>query len=135
VTFQQNTGTPSDTNWYAQIAAAKLTDSILNKGDIKVYFNAGSDSTGGQFVLPLPSNEPFLFSDSTHKVQLLINPYFSTQAISIISNYDISSYIFNNYHYFQFRYILIPGGVSTGRSAAINWKDYNEVKKYLGLKD
>src|SRR5258706_10870021 len=30
------------TGWFAQIIAPKLVDSILNKGDIKVYLNAGS---------------------------------------------------------------------------------------------
>src|ERR1017187_515047 len=40
VTFQQDA---NDTNLYAQITAPKLTDSILNLGDIKVYFNSGSD--------------------------------------------------------------------------------------------
>ena len=137
VTFEAFT----DTNMIATIPAPKLADSILNKGDVKVYFNAGSDSTNSQFVLSLPAYEPFLFSNNNQAVTLIINPYFSLDTISIISNYDLSSFAINGYNYFQFRYIIIPGGTSTlpvsinGTKRSINWNDYNEVKAYLGLKD
>ena len=68
VTFQAG----SDTNMIGTIPAPKLADSILNKGDVKVYFNAGSDSTNGQFVLALPAYEPFLFSNNNQPVTLII---------------------------------------------------------------
>lgn len=131
----------TDTNMVATIPAPKLTDSILNRGEVKVYFNAGSDSTNSQFVLALPAYEPFLFSNNNQAVTLIINPYFSLDTISIISNYDLSSFAINGYNYFQFRYIIIPGGTSTlpvsinGTKRSVNWNDYNEVKAYLGLKD
>jgi hypothetical protein len=125
------------------IPAPKLADSILNKGEIKVYFNAGNDAPGGQFVLSLPAYEPFLFTDTlSHPLTLIINPYFTLDTISIISNFDISSFKDNNgNNNFQFRYILIPGGTTAlpvsanGTKKSINWNDYNEVKAYLGLKD
>src|ERR1017187_8901373 len=116
VTFQPG----SDTNMVAFIPAPKLVDSILNKGEIKVYFNAGSDSTNGQFVLALPAYEPFLFTNNSQPVTLVINPYFLIDTISIISNYDLSSHTINRYNYFQFRYIIIPGGVTTGLPTSIN---------------
>src|ERR1700690_1690260 len=81
VTFQPG----PDTNMVAFIPAPKLVDSILNKGEIKVYFNAGSDSANSQFVLSLPAYEPFLFSNNSQAVTLIINPYFSIDTISIIS--------------------------------------------------
>ncbi|MDP4283492.1 MAG: hypothetical protein Q8891_03645 [Bacteroidota bacterium] len=124
-----------DTNWYAGITANMLTASIINSGEVKVYLNLGSDSTNGQEVVPLPTSEPFNFAFNSQSITLIINPYFLPQLIGLISNYDASSYMSNGYNYFQVRYIIIPGGVSTGRNAAINWKDYNAVKKYLGLKD
>lgn len=130
----------SDTNVIAKIPAPKLSDSILNTGEVKVYFNAGSDAPGGQFVLALPTYEPFLFTNNSAPITLIVNPYFTLDTISIISNFDISSSNDGTYNYFQFRYILIPGG-TTGLPAsihnkdAINWNDYNEVKKYLKLKD
>lgn len=139
VTFQQG---GLDTNFIGQIHAAKLTDSILNKGEMKVYFNAGSDSAKSQFVLALPVNEPFLFTDSVNTIKLVINPYFSDTTITMISNYDVSSFADNGNHYFQFRYILVPGGttalpasINGIKSGTINWNDYNQVKQYLGLKD
>ena len=137
VTFEAFT----DTNMIATIPAPKLSDSILNQGEVKVYFNAGSDSTNSQFVLSLPAYEPFLFSNNTDPITLVINPYFSLDTISIIANYDLSSYAINGYNYFQFRYIIIPGGTSTlpasinGIKKSIDWNNYNEVKAYLGLKD
>ncbi len=134
-----------DTNWVASIVAPALTDSILNSGEVKVYFNAGSDSTGNQFVLPLPVFEPYLFTDSTGKnsITLMINSYFSDTTITIVSNEDISSFVDNSgYHNWQFRYIIIPGGTKTslpnsisGAKDAIDWNNYSQVKAYLKLPD
>lgn len=133
-----------DTNWVANISAPALSDSILNSGEIKVYFNAGNDSTNGKFVLALPVYEPYLFTDTsgTHSITLTINPYFSDTSITIVSNEDISSFVSNGYNNFQFRYILIPGGVQTalpnsvnGSKSSIDWNNYNEVKAYLKLPD
>jgi len=138
VTFEQ----VLDTNWLGQIPASKLTDSILNKGEVKVYFNAGNDSTNNQFVLALPVYEPFLFGSDSGPLTLTINTYFSTQSISVVSNLDISSYKDDKgYNNFQFRYIIIPGGTTAtaasinGENNSINWNDYKQVKKLLGLKD
>lgn len=131
VTFQVNTATnPTtgklDTTGYsAQIAAIKLTDSIVKTGEIKVYVNLGSDSTSDQFIAPLP------YFDGS----IIINPYFASGTIQLISNINVSSYVSNTYNHLQYRYILIPGGVRSGRYAPINWKDYQQVKKYLRLKD
>ncbi len=125
---------PQDSStWQAQINAPKLVDSILNKGDIKVYFNFGSDSTNSDLVLALPLDG--------NLIGVIAEPYFQPQQITILSSADISSFTDNGNHYFQFRYILIPGGTTTlpisvnGNKKAINWNDYNQVKAYLGLKD
>ena len=119
--------------WATDINAPKLVDSILNKGEIKVYWNLGSDSATAQFITPLPVIDLFLFGGL-----ISVNSYFSPQTISILANADLSSFTDNGNHYFQFRYVLIPGGTA-GRSTAggkkIDWNNYNEVKAYLGLKD
>src|SRR5436305_11781768 len=47
------TGTDT-TGWFANITATQLVDSIVNKGDIKVFLNVGSDSADNQLVFPLP---------------------------------------------------------------------------------
>lgn len=119
--------------WAAEIDAPKLVDSILNKGEIKVYWNIGSDSTNSQFITSLPVIDLFLFGDLVS-----VNPYYSPQSILLLSTHDISSFIFNGFNNFQFRYILIPGGTAARpgpNGKTIDWNNYKEVQQYLGLKD
>ncbi len=117
--------------WAAEITAPKLVDSILNKGEIKVYWNIGNDSTNNQFVVPLPVIDLFFFG-----TLVSVNSYYSFQNILLLSNFDLSSFTDGGFNNFQFRYILIPGGVKAGRGVkTIDWNDYKQVKAYLGLKD
>jgi hypothetical protein len=126
-------GTDS-TGWLGQITATQLVDSIINKGDVKVYFNAGSDSADNQLVFPLPITDILITG-------AIINPYYESQLIHLVSTADVSSDSLRGYHYFQYRYVLIPGGINAGgringgMNTTINWNDYKQVKKYLGLKD
>jgi hypothetical protein len=122
--------TPDTAAWIAEIAAPKLVDSILNKGEVKVYWDLGSDSANSRFITPLPVIDLFLFG-----TLVSVNPYLSRQSITILATHDVSSFTDNGNHYFQYRYILIPGGTHARMGKPINWKDYNEVKEYLGLKD
>ena len=125
VTFQ---GTDT-TGYLGVINAPQLVDSIINKGEIKVYFNIGSDSADNQLVLPLPIVDIALTGYT-------INPYFQPLKINIISQGDFSSYVLRTYHHFQYRYVIIPGGKAIGRYAnGIDWNDYQAVKKYLKLPD
>lgn len=131
VTFDPNV---DSSVWIADINAPKLVDSILNKGEIRVYWNVGSDSATAQFITPLPITDFFLSSTTI----VTVSTFYSPQSILLVSNLDLGSFVDNGNNYSQFRYILIPGGTA-GRSAAggkkINWNNYNEVKAYLGLKD
>lgn len=115
--------------WVAEIAAPRLVDSILNKGVMKVYVNAGSDSAASQFVVTLPTYDPYVLG-------AIISPYFSFQKITLVASDDMSSFKIRNYNYLQYRYVLVPGGTSTGRIAnPIDWNDYKQVKEFLGLRD
>jgi len=115
--------------WVAEIAAPRLVDSILNKGVMKVYVNAGSDSAASQFIVTLPTYDPFVLG-------AIVTPYFSPQKITLVATDDMSSFKIRNYNYLQYRYVLVPGGTSTGRLAnPIDWNDYKQVKEYLGLRD
>ncbi|KAA9037177.1 collagen-like protein [Ginsengibacter hankyongi] len=122
------------TGWLGQISAPKLVDSIINRGDIKVFLNAGSDSANDQLIFPLPITD-IAFTGA------IINPYYQSQLINLLSTADVSSDSLRGYHYFQYRYILIPGGTTAlpvsvgGTKKTINWNDYSQVKAYLGLKD
>jgi hypothetical protein len=137
VTFQPDTATNASTGmldtlgYSAEIPAPQLVDSILNQGDVKVYWNAGSSTdTSYSLVLALPFNDLL-------RSGILTNVYFSRNIISLYANADLTTYTQSGNNYSQFRYILIPGGTPAGRNATgtINWNNYAEVKKYLGLKD
>jgi hypothetical protein len=109
--------------WEGQIAAPKLVDSILNRGTVRVYLNAGNDPVANPFITPLPLSDVSLLG-------LFITPYYSKQLITLIATDDASSFTQANVKYFQYRYIIIPGVVS-GRMATIDWNNYEELKKYL----
>lgn len=123
---------PYDTDttfWVTQIIAQNLVDSILRKGEIKVYWNRGNDSVGKLDIIPLPNNDPFY-------VGAVINPYFSEKLIKLAADLDASTFTINGSKSNQFRYILIPGGTKAGRGVkTIDWNDYKQVQAYLGLKD
>lgn len=130
VTFDADTvhnGSIVDTvSWSTAIAAAKLTNSILSNGEIKVYVNLGS--TTNPAVAPLPLDASAFGA--------IITPLFQVGSIVLISSDDVSTQLTTgNDKTLQYRYILIPGGTPSGRKATINWNNYNEVKAYLGLKD
>lgn len=134
VTFEADTfrrpGNVLDTaGWIATIPAPKLTDSIINTGDVKVYLNVGSDSADNQLVMPLPIFDNFL-------IGAVINTYFQSQLIILASSADVSSVTLRGFHYFQYRYILIPGGITAAPVRnTIDWNNYQQVKELLGLKD
>lgn len=120
-------GTLVDTvGFFANITAPKLTAAILNSGEMKVYFNFGS--TASADVVPLPFFD--VYSD------LSIAPDFLLQRIFLYSNANASTVTQAGVKRFQYRYILIPGSVPSGRvMQTVDWNNYNQVKAYLGLKD
>lgn len=121
-----------DTPYIAGITVPKLVDSILSKGEIKVYMNWGTRADAD--VVPLPLYDPIFFSPPL--APLVINPEYFLTEIDLISNYNMGTGVTTNGDTLrQYRYILIPGGVTTGRMRAIDWNDYKQVKAYLGLKD
>jgi hypothetical protein len=101
--------------YFTDINVPKLTLDILNKGEIKVYVNAGT--VADPTVLPVPYNNGLVF----------IDPSFFLSTIELYSNARLTNV--------PFRYILIPGGTTARTYKSINWNNYNEVKAYLGLKD
>ena len=111
----------------ATILAPKLTADVINKGDVKVYFNANIATD--PFIWPLPITDLFAFTSI-----LNLNVAFSVGEIYMYSDTDASSFTTTqNQKAWQFRYIIIPGG-RPARSA-IDWNNYEQVKNYLGLKD
>lgn len=113
-----------DTTYFATIAAPKLDTSIVNHGDVKVYFNFGSPAQ--QVVYALPFN-----IRGTYMAFL-----FAKQTIEINSNRNFSSGTDGSgAKRFQFRYVLIPGGTHGRAINNIDWNNYTAVKQYLNLRD
>jgi hypothetical protein len=113
----------SDSAYHAIITAPKLVDSILQKGEIKVYINFGTAAA--------PDISPLPYFDG----QYIINPEFVAQKINIVSNANASTTTNSTGKVLQHRYILIPGGTPSGRMATVDWNNYAAVKEYLHLKD
>ena len=130
VTYAADTihiGSTIDTLWWlANITAAKLTQTVLDRGEIKVYMNWGTQAAPD--VAPLPLLDVFFTG-------LVINPEFLLQRIDLYSNFNASTQTQGGQKFLQYRYILIPGSVPSGRIRHIDWNNYNEVKAFLGLTD
>ena len=133
VAFNAEVASNGDTiRFVSNIPVPKLVDSILSKGEIKVYLNYGTPSQPD--VLPLPYFDPLYYDPA-----VVLNPDFFPGSIALSSNYNMGTFDENGEKRFQYRYILIPGGTAAGRAAAggktIDWNNYKEVQAYLGLKD
>jgi len=116
--------------WLADIDAAQLDASILSTGEIKVYVNVGTADDPAVFPLPL-----FDYYSLTGVFN--INLYFRLNTISLYSTEDASTFTNNGDKLWQYRYVLIPGGTAAGRKSAqaVDWNNYEAVKKYLNLKN
>ena len=128
VTYTPETDANGDTlDFVAHITANKLTQALLDKGEMKVYMNWGTQAAPD--VAPLPILDPFFTG-------VIINPEFLLQKIDLYSNFDASTFTDSGQKYLQYRYILIPGSVAGRLSKpAVDWNNYNAVKEYLGLTD
>jgi hypothetical protein len=112
----------------ATIPAPKLDSAILTTGEVKVYMNV--NSANDPVVYPLPIFDLYELAGV-----LNVNLYFYIGGIDLYATHDPSTFTDNNIKYYQFRYILIPGGTHAKTMKPINWNNYKEVQAYLGLKD
>ena len=119
VTFSGGVPQPGDTFAYATIAAPKITKEVLDKSEIKVYANLGT--AAAPQIVPIP------YLDLIYFFWINID-YIEVGKINLVSNVDASPV--------PFRYVIVnPSIPANGRAATINWNDYKEVQKALGLKD
>jgi hypothetical protein len=117
--------------WVADLAAPKIVDSILQKGEIKVFANAGTTATPA--IFPLPMTDVFALTGVFN-----INLYFTLGLINFYSTEDASTFTLSGVKRWQYRYIIIPGGQPARpgpNGKAVDWNNYKEVQQYLGLKD
>jgi hypothetical protein len=111
------TSTFSQTTFAATITAPKLTQDIVDKGAVHVYLK------GTTLVFPLPYTD----TDSLGRVAIHLDFAIGVGRIVLFTTTPIPPQ--------QFRYVLIPGGVSSGRKAAIDFNNYEAVKKEFDLPD
>ncbi len=125
-TLHEDNGTKIDTiGFIATIDAPQLDNAILTSGEIKAYVNL--NSAAEPVIAPIPY---FSIFDGVS-----IEPVYYLNSIELYSNLDASTVTAQGVKFRQYRYILIPGGVAARKASSIDWNDYNQVKKYLNLKD
>ena len=120
-----NGNTIDTVGFMATISAPKLDMDILTKGEIKVYVNFRTSAD--PIVYPLPYVD-IIFEG------ISISPAFYLQTIDLYANADASTVTENGTKFLQYRYILIPGGTKASRKM-VDLNNYNEVKKFYGLRD
>jgi hypothetical protein len=123
LSFRQSTQTPG--LYFTQIQEARITDDLLSTGEVKVYINV--NLANDKVVTALP------YTEGTYTVK----PFFVNGIIELQANGNFSTGTdaTSGQKYFQYRYVIIPGGAHVRSDKSINWNNYSEVKAYLGLKD
>lgn len=115
--------------WTAQMDAPKITKTILDSGTVKVYVNVGTSASPAVFPLPLADFAYGLAGGVQN-----INLYFTVGKINLYGTQDGGTEGSGTTKSWQYRYVIIPGGVHIGRSA-VNWNNYDAVKSYYGIPD
>jgi hypothetical protein len=124
------------TSYTGTINAAQLTSDILNKGEVKVFVNIGRPDSLS--VIPLPIVNYYLGTNGTTDYILDLTPNLMVGKI-ILEIGGTGTFFPNttpdnlNRKYFQYRYVLIPGGVKT--TSNVDWNNYAQVKSYLHLEN
>ena len=105
----------SGTTYVGNLTAAKITQEVLDKADIRVYW-----SEGGR-VLSLP------YAEVVGTTTYTVHQRFYVGRVELKASYSLSPQ--------QFRYVIIPGAVASGRRAAIDLNDYAAVKQAFNIPD
>lgn len=109
--------------YQVEIPAAKVTDDIIAKGEVKVYTQYYDNGVQTIFALPYFNGN------------YILNVELAKGMIRLYSNGDFSSDVDEDGKpIFQYRYVIIPGG-QAARKVNIDWTNYEQVKTYLDLKD
>ncbi|SEJ67208.1 hypothetical protein SAMN04487995_5799 [Dyadobacter koreensis] len=104
----------SGSSYTGSITAPKLTQEMLDKADIRVYW-----SEGGR-VISMP------YAQTIGGTAYSVHQRFFVGRIDLIASYAVSQQ--------SFRYIIIPGGVAA-RQKPLSQMSYEEVKYFYGIND
>ena len=121
---------------YYNASFSKITQSILNTGQVMVYFTPNTSNNTNQWA-PLPYqftdgsgnfNYEFAFETNVGTVRL---HFFFVQLVASATIPTLSTYILPAY---KFKIVAISGTISTGlKNAHVDVNDYNAVSRYLGI--
>jgi len=109
------TFTGSGSSYSASITVPKLTQEMLDKADIRVYW------TTENRVLTLP------YAQVLSGTSYTVHQRFYVGKIELLASYAITSAQ-------SFRYVIIPGGV-TARKKPLSQMSYEEVKALYNIPD
>lgn len=106
----------SGTSYTTNLNAPELTQDMLDKADIRVYWSTSNH------VIGLP------YAQAIGGTSYSVHQRFHVGRIELISSYSLSAQ--------KMRYVIISGGAATGgRKAAVNLNDYAAVKACYNLPD
>jgi hypothetical protein len=121
--------TDADSTFFSAFLTEKaITQAVLDKGAVLGYVKG---ATATDYILPMPY--------SAGAFQISYVPIFDATQGGIIE-FDFTPFLEGvapgDIGSLAFRYVIIKDlNLIGGRAKAINWKDYNEVKRELNLKD
>ena len=101
----------------------QITQDLLEKGVVLSFVRIAGTAGPTSETFPLP----YIFPSGTTASNSEIYASYIVGNIKIRSTISISGV--------GFRYIIIPGGIAAGRQAAVDYTDYEAVKKYYNLPD
>lgn len=108
--------TGSGTSYTGNITAPAITQDVLDKSDIRVYWKESGR------VLTLP------YAQTLGGTSYSVHQRFYVGRVELVASYSLGTQ--------QMRYVIIPGGTSIGaRKAAVDLNDYEAVKAYVNLPD
>lgn len=117
-------GTVDTVVYAAAIPAAKLDSAVLTNALVNVYINLGTASQ--QSIVLLPYTDEF---------GTLIRYVAASKSINLISNGNPSTQTTTAGKRYQYRYVIVPGGVAARTSSSLDWRNYNQVRQTLNLQD
>lgn len=118
---------PGKQTYYFDIDAPKVTQAILDSGLVVVYAKWVSDPDGAGIVKQLPN---IYYNVGGAATQYRFQTGLFLGKIRVICDVVPSGFPANNN---SIRYLVIPGGVPTGRRAGPDFDNYEEVCRFYDL--
>ncbi|WP_461131796.1 collagen-like protein [Spirosoma aerophilum] len=110
------TFTGSGTLYTGNITATPITQTVLDRADVRVYWNEGGR------ILSLP------YAETLGSTTYTVHQRIYVGRIELRASYALTTQ--------QFRYVIIPGSVSvSGRVAAVDLSNYAAVKEAFNIPD